>query len=129
MKRETKKMYHTVLAFYKTTIIPMIRWSFEWAEFLIDRGDIRNPVQIEPSRVLTRIAVPDVELDDPFIYPDQMRKEFEGMNTVRKYAPTPKSSDFAISLAAYIQAPSRTYLLCGREEEEEVSNEEENDAN
>jgi hypothetical protein len=99
MKEETKKMHHTLLAFCKATMIPMIRWSFERAGFLLDLTDIRNPVQIEPSRVLAQIALPDVELDDSVIDPDQMRKGVEHMNAPRKCVPTPKPSDFPISFA------------------------------
>jgi hypothetical protein len=97
MKEEPKKMHHTLLAFYKATMIPTKRWSFERAGFLLDLSDIRNPLQIEPSRVLAQISVTDVELDDSVIYPDQMRKEVEDMNAARKFVPTPKPSDFPIS--------------------------------
>jgi hypothetical protein len=128
MKGETKKMYRVLVAFYKATIIPMVRWSFERAGFLLDLNDIRNPVQIEPSRVLGRFAVPELELDDAFIYPDEMQKEVEGMNATRKRAATPKPSDFAISLAAYIQAAAGTCPLCGHEEED-AGSEEESDSN
>jgi hypothetical protein len=99
MKEETKKMHHTLLAFYKATMIPMIRWSFERAGFLLDLSDIPNPVQIDPSRVLAQIAVSDVELDDSVIDPDQMRKEVEHMNAARKCVPTSKASDFPIGIA------------------------------
>jgi hypothetical protein len=44
MKRETMKMYHALLAIYKATIIPMVRWSFERAGFLLDLENIRDPV-------------------------------------------------------------------------------------
>jgi hypothetical protein len=77
----------------------MVRWSFKRAEFLRDLDDIRNPVQIPPSRVLAQIALPDSEFDDSFISP------------------------------AYIQAAARASPLCGHEEEEELSNEEESGAN
>jgi hypothetical protein len=128
MKEETKKMYRALPAFYKATIVPMIRWSFERGRFLLDLDDIRNLVQIDPSRVLARIALPDSEFDESFIYPAEMRKDAERMNAARKRAPTPKPSDFAISVAAYIQAAAGTCPLCGHEEEEELSNEEESDA-
>jgi hypothetical protein len=118
MKGETKKMYRSLLAFYKATIIPMVRWSFERGGFLLDLDDIRNPVQIDPSRVLARIALPDSEFDESFISPAEMRKDAEGMNAARKRSPAPKPSDFAISLAAYIQAAVGTCPFCGHEEEE-----------
>jgi hypothetical protein len=128
MKGETKKMSRALLAFYKATIVPMVRWSFEPGGFLLDLDDIRNPVEIDPTRVLTRIALLDSEFDDSFIYPVKMRKNAEGMNAARKLAPAPKPSDFAISLAACIQVAAGTCPLCGHEEEEEFSNEKESDA-
>jgi hypothetical protein len=33
MKGETRKIYRALLAFYKSTIILMVRWSFERAGF------------------------------------------------------------------------------------------------
>jgi hypothetical protein len=125
MKEETKKIHHILFAFYKATMIPMIRWSFERAGFLLDLSGIRNPVQIDPNRALAQIAVPDVERDDSVIDPDQMRKTVDDMNAARKCVPTPKPSDFPISFTVSIQVTSGTCHLCGYEKEEEVSNEEE----
>jgi hypothetical protein len=61
VKGETRKIYLTLLAFYKAAIIPVVRWSFERAGFLLDLENIRNPVQIFPSRVLDRIGVPPLK--------------------------------------------------------------------
>jgi hypothetical protein len=98
---------------------------------LLDLESIRNPVQIVPSRVLDRIGVLDLEIDDLFICPDHVRKEAEVKNTARKSTPTPKQSEFAISLAVYIQTIIGPCSLCCHEEEEQeqVSNEDENDFN
>jgi hypothetical protein len=94
-----------------------------------DLDNIRNPVQIDPSRVLDRISVPDSEPDDSFIDPDQMTKKGPARDAPRKREPTPKPSGFAISLAAYIQAPAGTCPLYGHREEQEVNNKEESDFN
>jgi hypothetical protein len=104
MKGETKKMSHALLALDKVMIIPIVRWSLERAGCLPDLSNMRNLVQIDANRVLTRIAVPSFERDDSFIDPDQMRNEVEAMTTAHKWAPTPKPRDFAISFAACIQA-------------------------
>jgi hypothetical protein len=58
-----------------------------------------------------------------------MTKENPARNAPRKREPAPKSSDFAITLAAYIQATAWTCPLCGNSEEEEVNPEEESDSN
>jgi hypothetical protein len=58
-----------------------------------------------------------------------MRKKAEAKDAAGKHIPTPKPSKFAIGLAAYMQTITRTRPLCGHEEEEQVSNEEESDLN
>jgi hypothetical protein len=76
-KGEIRKMYHALLVFYQATLIPMVRWSFERAGFLLDFENIRTPVQIVLGRILDQIDVPDFEIDESFIFPDHMRKEAE----------------------------------------------------
>jgi hypothetical protein len=129
MKGETRKMCRALLAFYKGTIIPTIRWSFERAEFLLDLENIRNPVQIVPSSVLGRTGASDIEIDDSFISLDHMRKEVEAKDAARKHTSIPKPSELAISLSAYIQTVTGTCPLCGHGEKEQVSNKGENDSN
>jgi hypothetical protein len=129
LKGETMKIYRALLVFDKATIIPMVLWSFERSGFLLDLENIRNPVQIVLSRALDRSGVSDFEIDDSFIYPDHMRKEAEVKVAARKRAPTPKPSEFAISLAAYIQTITGTCPPCAHDEDEQVSNEEESDSN
>jgi hypothetical protein len=106
-----------------------VRWSFGRARFLLDLDNIRNPVRIDPSRLLDRISVPYFELDDTFIYPDQMTKENPPINGPRKREPIPRLSEFAISSAAYNQATAGTCPLCSHSEEEKVSKGEESDSN
>jgi hypothetical protein len=107
----------------------MVRWSFERIGFLLDLENIRNPVQIIPSRVLDRSGFPDFEIDESFIYPDYMRNEAEVKDAASQHTLIPKLSEFAISLAAYIQTITGTCPLCDHEEEEKVINEEESGSN
>jgi hypothetical protein len=58
-----------------------------------------------------------------------MRKKAEVKDAARKRTPTPKWTEFAVSLVAYIHTVTGTCPLCGHEEEEQVSNEEESEAN
>jgi hypothetical protein len=66
-----------MLAFYKATIVSTVCWSFERTGFLLDLENIINPFQIVRSRVLGRIGVSDFEIDDSFIYPEEMRKKLK----------------------------------------------------
>jgi hypothetical protein len=114
---------------YKATIILMVRGNFKRTEFLFDLDDIRNPVQIDPSRALNRILVLDFDLHDFFPRPDERTKESPFMNAPGKHEPTPTPSWFDISLAAYIQVTGGACPLGGHDEEEEVSNEEDSNSN
>jgi hypothetical protein len=108
MKGETKKIYRALVAFFKAAVIPMVRWSFERAGFLLDLENIRNPVPIVPSGILDRTGVSDFEIDDSFIYPDHMRKEAEAQDAARKRPATPEPGEVAKGLAAYIQTVTGT---------------------
>jgi hypothetical protein len=52
MKGETRKIYRTLLAFSKSTIIPMIRWSFERAGFRLNSDNLLSPLSVDPTPVL-----------------------------------------------------------------------------
>jgi hypothetical protein len=72
MKGETRKIYRALLVFYKSTIIPMVRWSFERAGFRLNSDNLLSPLTIDPTSVLDPLDVPELPLDDPFAYPDQL---------------------------------------------------------
>jgi hypothetical protein len=63
--------------------------------------------------VLDRVSVPDFDLDDYFIDPDQMAKENPAMNAPHKGEPTHKSNEFAINLVVYTQVTAGICPLCG----------------
>jgi RNA polymerase subunit RPABC4/transcription elongation factor Spt4 len=58
-----------------------------------------------------------------------MRKEPEAKDVARKCTPIPKPSEFAISLAAYVQTETGMCPLCGHEEEAQVNNKQESYSN
>jgi hypothetical protein len=58
-----------------------------------------------------------------------MRKEAEVKDSACKCMPTPKPSEFAISLTAYIQTTTWMRPPYGHKGEEQVSNKEQNDSN
>jgi hypothetical protein len=45
----TSRMYHALLAFHKTTAVPIVHSNFQRAGFVLDLDNIRNPVQIDPN--------------------------------------------------------------------------------
>lgn len=46
MEGERKTIYRALLVVDKAAIVPMVYWSFGRSGFLLDFGDIRNPVQL-----------------------------------------------------------------------------------
>jgi hypothetical protein len=72
MKKETRKIYRAFLAFYKSTIIPMVWWSFERTGFRLNSDNLLSPVTVDPTPVLDRLGVPELPFDDAFLYPDQL---------------------------------------------------------
>jgi hypothetical protein len=63
-KGETLKIYRAILAFYKATIIPMVRWIFVRAGFRLNRKNLLAPLTVTPADVLARIAIPEIGLED-----------------------------------------------------------------
>jgi hypothetical protein len=125
MKGETRKIYRALLAFYKSTIIPMIRWSFERAGLHLNPDDLMGPLTINPGPVLQRLEVPELSFDDAFVYPEQLgRQQAQGTPRHRRQ-PIPGPTEFAISLMAYVDATIGKCPLCGHKEDEGSSNEEE----
>jgi hypothetical protein len=72
MKRENRKIYRALLAFYKSTIIPMARWSFKRAGFRLNSDNLLSPLTVDPTPVLDQLDMPELPFDDAFIYPDQL---------------------------------------------------------
>jgi hypothetical protein len=45
-------MYRVLLAFYKATIVPMVKWSFLRAGFRLNPDNLMDPVTVIPSQIL-----------------------------------------------------------------------------
>jgi hypothetical protein len=67
-KGETGKTYRTLLSFYKSTTIPMIRWSFVGAGFFLKPENLLGPVGVNGTKVLERIELPELPVDEAFMY-------------------------------------------------------------
>jgi hypothetical protein len=53
-----------LLAFYKATIIPVVRWSFLRAGFRLNPDVLSDPLTVISGQVLNRIAIPEMTLTD-----------------------------------------------------------------
>jgi hypothetical protein len=116
MKGETRKIYRALLAFYKTAIIPMVRWSFERAGFRLNSDNLLSPLTVDPTPILDRFDVPELPFDDAFVYPDQLNPQRLQLTAQRRRRRIPGPAQFAISLMAHVDANVRKCLLCGHEE-------------
>jgi hypothetical protein len=125
MKGETSNFYYALLPFYNNIIIPMVRGSFERAGFRLNSSDFRGAVTVDPTPGLERIAVPELPFDDVFRYPERSRPEQLQQSELRRRQRLSRPTEFAINLIAYVDATIGKCLLCGHEEYEDTSHEEE----
>jgi hypothetical protein len=123
MKGETRKIDRVLLAFDKSMIIPMVRWSFERAGSRLNSDNLLSPLTVDPTPVLDRLDVPELPFDDTFVYTDQQNPR--RLTAQRRRQRIPGPAQFAINLMAYVDATVGKYLLCGHEEGEQFSDEEE----
>jgi hypothetical protein len=63
MKEDTLKIYRAIAAFCKATIILIVRWSFTFAESLLNPEDLFAPLTVNPQIVLARIAIPEIPIE------------------------------------------------------------------
>jgi hypothetical protein len=115
MKGEIRKIYRASLAFYKSTIIPMVRWSFEPAGLRLNSDNLLSPLTVDPTPVLDRIDVPELPFDDAFVYPDQLDPQRLQLTAQRRRQQIPGPAQFAISVMAYVDATVGKCPLCGHE--------------
>jgi hypothetical protein len=125
VKGEARKTYRALLAFYKSTIIPMVRWSFERAGFRLDSDNLLSPLTVDPTAAFDRLDVPELPFDDAFVYTDQLDPQRLQLTAQRVRQRIPGPAQFAINLIAYVDATVGKCPLCGHEEGEQSSDEEE----
>jgi hypothetical protein len=124
MKMETRKICRALLAFYKSTIILMVRWGFERAGFRLNSDNLLSPLTVDTTAVLGRRVVPELLFDVVFVYPEMNPQRLQLM-AQRRGQRIPGPVQFAINLMAYIDATVGKRPLCGREEGEQSSDDEE----
>jgi hypothetical protein len=103
----------------------MVRWSFERAGFRLNYDNLLSPLTVDPTPVLDRLDVPELSLDDAFVYPDQLDLQRLQLTARRWRQRILGPVQFAINLMAYVDATVGKCLLYGHEEGEQSSDEEE----
>jgi hypothetical protein len=126
MKGETLKIFRAILAFYKATIIPVMKWSFVWAEFRLNPKNLFAPLTVTPADVLARIAIPQIGLED-YIFGATPEGPLPAGRARHRRALVPGPTEFAVNLKTYVDKMAGTCLLCGHIEINEEETEEEND--
>jgi hypothetical protein len=127
MKGETRKIYRTLLSFYKSITIPMVRWSFVRAGFFLKPENLLGLVGVNGTRILERIEVPELSVDKAFTYPETIDLPTRPGIPTRRRAPVPGTTSFAASLTAYIKKVIRTCPLCGHDNDADVSDDEQDE--
>jgi hypothetical protein len=123
MKGETLKIYRAILAFYKATIISMVRWSFVRAGFRLNPKNLLAPLTVTPVDVLARIAMPEVGLEN-YVFGAPPEVPLPAGRAGPRHAPIPRSTEFAVNLKAYVDKVAGICPLCGHTEIEEEEEEE-----
>jgi hypothetical protein len=80
---------------------------------------------VDPTPVLDRLDVPERPFDDAFVYPDQLDPQRLQLTAQRRRQRIPGPARFAINLMPYVDATVGKCPLCGHEEGEQSSDEEE----
>jgi hypothetical protein len=127
MKGETWKTCKALLSFCKSTIIPMIRWNFVRTGFFLKPKNLLGPVGVNGTRVLERIKVPELPVDESFMYPETIDLATRPGIPTRRRAPVPGPTSLVASLATYTEKVTRSCPLCGHDDDAEVSNGEEDE--
>jgi hypothetical protein len=118
MRGETLKIYRALLAFYKATIIPMVRWSFDRAGFRLNPHDLLGRLTLNPMEVLNRIGVPEMSLEQLISAETDEGSESQE-RPIRRRVRLPSLIEFADKLACVCP-------LCGHGDHQKASKEEKN---
>jgi hypothetical protein len=123
MKQETRLVYGVLLAFYKSTIIRMPRWSFERAGFPPNPGNLLGPLAVEATPGLECLDVRELSFDDAFLCLERLNPQQLQKSQLRRRRQILGPGEFAISAIAYADESIGKHLSRGHEEDEELSDE------
>jgi hypothetical protein len=88
-------------------------------------GTPSGPVAVDETKVLERIEVSELPVDETFMYTETIDLPTRPGTQTRRRAPIPGLTSFAISLDAYIEKATEICPLCGHDEDTGVSDGEE----
>jgi hypothetical protein len=103
----------------------MVRWSFERAGLCLNPSDLLGAVTVDATPILERTDVPKHPFDDAFVYPERFHCEQLQRSEHRGRQRIPEPTEFAINLIAGVDTTIGKCPLCGYEESEETSLDEE----
>jgi hypothetical protein len=110
MKGETRKIYRALLSLYKSTIIPMIWWGFVSAGFFLKPDNLRGHVGVNRIRALERIEVPELSVDEGFMYrkqsTSQLSQEYRHVDGPSSSTDFIRGQSFCIHRESYRNLPS-----------------------
>jgi hypothetical protein len=89
--------------------------------------NLLDPVGVNGTRVLERIEVPELPVDEAFMYPETINFLTRPGIPTRRRAPFPGPTSCAVSLTAYIEKVTGTCHLCSHDDDVEVSDDEEDE--
>jgi hypothetical protein len=112
-----------MLAFYKSTIIPMVRWSLIRAGSRFNPKNLLAPLTVTPANALDRIAMPEVGFEH-YIFGAPPEVPLPAGRARHRRGPIPRPTEFAVHLKAYVGKMAGICPLCGHTEIEEEEEEE-----
>jgi hypothetical protein len=92
----------------------------------LNSDNLLSPLSVDPTQVLDRLDVLELLFNDTFVYPDQLDPQRLQLTAQHRRQRIPGPAQFAINLIAYVDATVGKCLLCGHEEGDQSSDEEEN---
>jgi hypothetical protein len=87
--------------------------------------ELSSTLTVGTIPILDRLDVPELPFDDAFVYSDQLDPQRLQLTAQRRWQRIPGPAQFAINLMAYADATIGNCPLCGHEEGEQSSDEEE----
>jgi hypothetical protein len=92
-------------------------------------GRYSGPVGVDEKKVLERTEVPELPFNKAFMHAEAINLPTQSETQIRRRAPVPGPTSFAISHAADIKKVTGICSLCDHYEDGEVSDDEEEEIN